>query len=59
MKTQTRVLSLRITEELSDRLFTVARDDKVSVSELTRNLYEEYFDWKDEKAISSEVEVTV
>lgn len=58
MKTQTKIMSLRLTEELSDRLFTIAQDDKISVSELTRKLYEEYFNWKDESAVSSEIEVT-
>lgn len=58
MKTHTKIMSLRLTEELSDRLFTIAQDDKISVSELTRKLYEEYFNWKDESAVSSEIEVT-
>ena len=58
MKKQTRIMSLRLTEELSDKLFTIAQDDKISVSELTRKLYEEYFSWKNEKAISNEIEVT-
>ena len=58
MKKQTRIMSLRLTEELSDKLFTIAQDDKISVSELTRKLYEDYFDWKDESAVSSEIEVT-
>ena len=58
MKTQTRIMSLRLTEELSDKLFTIAQENKISVSQFTRNLCEEYFNWKDESAISSEIEVS-
>jgi len=58
MKTQTRIMSLRLTEELSDKLFTIAQENKISVSQFTRNLCEEYFNWKDESAVSSEIEVS-
>lgn len=58
MKTQTRIMSLRLTEELSNKLFTIAQENKISVSQFTRNLCEEYFNWKEETAVSNETEVT-
>ena len=55
MKRHTKVMTLRMTEELQNKLSTIAEEKKLSVSEFTRKLCEEYISWQQEKVELSKV----
>ncbi len=49
MKRQTELMTLRITEELKNKLSVIAQAEKLSISEVARKLCEEYVEWQQEK----------